>query len=225
MSSLREQHDCALQEDLTTEQLENESIRTWRSQIAVACAAVHIACELCPSFFPEREVWLSRVQMFWEGLVQEVGDSAERADAAMAAWQKVCSWIAKNRMNLQPSVKRERALANPVSEFASGQLVRKTWIGRVVEAEDEDSSDEQILCVDILQDSLTDELARLGYSAATLSRTWHERSWLEPTESQVRKKEYARISRVGGVSSSVYRLRLGNGGATASVADFLQRSA
>jgi hypothetical protein len=211
MSRLRDQYDSALQEDLTTEQLENESIRTWRSQIAVACAAVHIACELCPLFFPDREVWLDRVLMFWAGLVQEVGGSAERADAAMAAWLQVCAWIAKNRMNLQPSVKRERALANPASEFASGQLQRKTWIGRVVEAEDEDSSDEHILCVDILQNALTDEVARLGYSAATLSRTWFEHGWLEPTESQARKKEYARISRVGGVSSSVYRLRLGNG--------------
>ncbi|MCU0693066.1 MAG: hypothetical protein MUF54_16855, partial [Polyangiaceae bacterium] len=46
MAQLRDRYDSDMGEDLTSKQRECESIRTWRNQIAVACATVDIACEV-----------------------------------------------------------------------------------------------------------------------------------------------------------------------------------
>ncbi len=186
----------------------SEVLRTWADQIAVCLAAADVACLLVPDMMPEHDTWIVQIKTAWNRLSRETTNTTEQVNPAAAAFGKLVAWIAANRGALQPSKARERVIGN--SDYT--RPLRGQWIGRIVDAENEDHDDEQIHVVDVLQTRASEEMARAGYSLATLARTWEANGWIESPDAQKARGQWGRSSRVGGVRAMCYRVRLGVGG-------------
>ena len=203
-SAYKGEHADVLRTQLTERQRGSETIRTWLDQIATSIAALRIACELCPTSFPSRFTWESKVLECWNQ-IRNCDDSADESeDPVRKAYDVALTWLSSHRQNLQPSVARERQIAAPELEYKHNDLDRrrKEWIGRIIQAVDEDQSDEELQVVDIMASLLTKALAAENYSTRTMTKSWADRGWLVRGKSG----ETCVVSKIGGVSARVYRL-------------------
>lgn len=192
MTALRDRYAAELKSSLTTSELANESIRTWTEQISVALAAAHVATDLCPTHFPDFEIWSQQILASWTRIKADPGPGGEHGDAPLAAYRCTVEWIASMRAHLLPlRGNSERRVAEPV-------------IGKVRQARFEDTDDEELYIVDLVQGKLTDYLQSKGYSVATMTAQWAARGWLQSN----RAGRHSITSRVGGTPTEVYRLVL-----------------
>ena len=207
LAELKRAHAIALRKRLTTIQAESETIRTWTEQLAVALAAVDIACKLCPDAFPDHDGWLVQVLGAWNCMLLDCGTLTGTEDPVHKAYEYTLGWIAAHRANLQPSKERERVIVNRDGDRTS-DLRRREWIGRVRDVIDEDGDQEQLQIVDVGQAALCSALSAQNYSAATLMPEWARRGWLVAPRDRERSSEWSIRCWLGGVRTRAYRVRV-----------------
>lgn len=206
LSKLRAVRMAELREGLTPSQRANESIRTWCEQIGVALAAVDVVTELCPGLWPEPDGWKAAILSAWLRILDDPGDRGEQGDPVAAAYDRTVEWVASHRAHLVPSAERMRWLAHAGDIEKRKQSLREPIVGRVFEAVDEDSADEQLLVVDVYQTRLTEFAQSAGYSLRTMGKEWADRGWLRRSA-----KDNAVDAKIGGVRVSVYRVVMPQG--------------
>lgn len=191
--ALRDRYAAELKSQLTPGELQNESIRTWTEQIAVAIAAAHVATDLCAAHFPDFEIWSQQILASWTRLKADPGPGGEHGDTPLAAYRCTVEWVASMRAHLLPlRGNSERRVAEPV-------------IGKVRQARFEDTDDEELYSVDLVQGKLTEYLQGKGYSVATLTTQWASRGWLQPGK---KSGQHSISARIGGTPTECYRLVL-----------------
>jgi hypothetical protein len=192
-SALRDSHLARLRAELASYDALNESIRTWSDQIAVALASVEVATTLCPEMFPDAELWSNQILAAWSRIQQDPGERGDHGDTPLAAYRATVEWVASMRAHLLP--KRgdpQRRVVEPV-------------IGKVRQVRFEDTDDEELEVVDLVQGKLTDYLQTKGYSVATLTTQWAQRGWLQTGS---RKGQHSLTARIGGTPTECYRVVL-----------------
>ncbi len=206
LGARREVHLAQLREGTDPK---SEALRTWSDQLAVALAAVDVACRLCPAGMPEHDLLTSQIMACWEGLRDLGGADGTDAGADMVtrSYQGTIAWIGAMREHLRPSPARGRVLdarERPV-------MVRDPVIGKVFFADDEGEEGEVLRFVDVVAPALRDFLSGRGYSIGTLASAWAERGWLKRHDGK-RSHGFTTAVKLGGVLVEVYRITLPTGG-------------
>jgi hypothetical protein len=200
LGARREVHLAQLREGTDPK---SEALRTWSDQLAVALAAVDVACRLCPAGLPEHDLLTSQILATWESLRDLAGTDGTDAgsDVVTRSYQETIAWIGAMREHLRPS----HARGSQLDSMGRPVMVRDPVIGRVFAANDEGEECEVLRFVDVVAPALRDFLSGRGYSIGTLSSEWADRGWLVRSG---KRRANSLNTKVGGVQVEVYRLTL-----------------
>lgn len=191
---------------------DQETVRSWTEQIAVAVAACRVALDAVGRMCPDGADWEKGIWDAWRELLGYSLQDNESSDVVTRAWHMVRGWIATHRHDLAPSSAKLKDIEKNSIQGRVSDLDRhvvfgqRGCIGRIFQAENEGQAEEELVLVDVIPEALQRLFEENGQSVRTLLRSFVERGYLITQKSD--DGRFTTRAKINGTLVHVFRLNL-----------------